>query len=132
MLINGIEMNKQDTGRPQWSNWGGLNDVVRNQELTTGLAPSAYTFGGVLGTTNINTRASQYRRGGRITYSSSNRSYTNRVMASYASGLMEDGWAYTIMAGRRWGDEGFQDGTLYDANSMYLSVEKKINEETAF
>ncbi|WP_336067842.1 carboxypeptidase regulatory-like domain-containing protein [Mesoflavibacter sp. CH_XMU1404-2] len=129
VLINGIEMNKQDTGRPQWSNWGGLNDVVRNQELTTGLAPSAYTFGGVLGTTNINTRASQYRRGGRITYSSSNRSYTNRVMASYASGLMEDGWAYTIMAGRRWGDEGFQDGTLYDANSFFASVEKKINDK---
>ncbi len=129
VLINGIEMNKQDTGRPQWSNWGGLNDVVRNQELTTGLAPSAYTFGGVLGTTNINTRASQYRRGGRITYSSSNRSYTNRMMASYASGLMEDGWAYTIMAGRRWGDEGFQDGTLYDANSFFASVEKKINDK---
>ena len=129
VLINGIEMNKQDTGRPQWSNWGGLNDVVRNQELTTGLAPSAYTFGGVLGTTNINTRASQYREGGRITYSSSNRSYTNRLMASYASGLMEDGWAYTIMAGRRWGEEGFQDGTLYDANSFFASVEKKINDK---
>ena len=132
VLINGIEMNKQDTGRPQWSNWGGLNDVVRNQELTTGLAPSAYTCGGVLGTTNINTRASQYRRGGRITYSASNRSYTNRVMASYASGLMEDGWAYTIMAGRRWGDEGFQDGTLYDANSFFASVEKKINDKHSF
>jgi len=69
VLINGIEMNKLYNGRPQWSNWGGLNDVVRNQELTTGLTPSAYNFGGVLGTTNINTRASSYREGGRVTYS---------------------------------------------------------------
>ncbi len=129
VLVNGIEMNKFDTGRPQWSNWGGLNDVMRNQEFTSGLTPSAYNFGGVLGTTNINTRASNYREGGRVTYSSSNRSYTNRLMASYASGLMEDGWAYTIMAGRRWGNEGFQDGTLYDSNSFFASVEKKINDK---
>ncbi|MFD2551291.1 carboxypeptidase regulatory-like domain-containing protein [Bizionia sediminis] len=128
VLINGIEMNKLYDGRPQWSDWGGLNDVLRNQELTTGLAPSAYTFGGVLGTTNMNVRASQYREGGRVTYSSSNRSYTNRVMASYASGLLEGGWSYAIMGGRRWGKEGFQDGTLYDANSFFVAVEKKIND----
>ncbi len=128
VLINGIEMNKAFNGRPQWSNWGGLNDVVRNQELTNGLSASDYTFGGILGTTNINTRASQYREGGRVTYSSSDRSYTNRIIATYSSGLLESGWAYTISAGRRWGDEGFNDGTFYDANSLFLSVEKQLND----
>ena len=127
VLINGVRMNKAFNGRPQWSNWGGLNDVIRNQELTNGLAASDYTFGGVLGTTNINARASKYRKGGRVTYSSSNRSYTNRVMATYASGLLNNGWAYTVSAGRRWGNEGFNDGTFYDANSLFLSVEKRIN-----
>src|SRR5690554_6716347 len=129
VLINGIEMNKLYDGRPQWSDWGGLNDVLRNQELTTGLQPSNYNFGGVLGTTNMIVRASQYREGGRVTYSSSNRSYTNRVMASYASGLLDGGWAFTFMAGRRWGNEGYQDATLYDANSFFASVEKVINEK---
>ncbi len=129
ILINGIEMNKMFNGRPQWSNWGGLNDVVRNQELTFGLTPSAYNFGGILGTTNINVRASQYRQGGRLTYSSSNRSYTNRLMAYYASGLMKNGWAYTVSIGRRWGNEGYQDATLYDSNSFFLSVEKQINDK---
>ncbi|MFC0603616.1 carboxypeptidase regulatory-like domain-containing protein [Winogradskyella pulchriflava] len=129
VLINGIEMNKVYNGRPQWSNWGGLNDMVRNQVLTSGLTPSEYNFGGVLGTTNIITRASSYRKGGRVTYSSSNRSYTNRIMASYASGLLEGGWSYAFMASRRWGDEGYQDATLYDANSFFASVEKKINEK---
>jgi|TARA_Y100000385_G_scaffold291268_1_gene368216 hypothetical protein len=128
VLMNGIEMNKVYDGRPQWSNWGGLNDVLRNQELTTGLSASAYNFGGILGTTNINLRASEYRRGGRVTYSSSNRSYTNRVMATYASGLVEGGWSYAFSLGRRWGDEGFQNGTFYDANSFFVSVEKKIND----
>ncbi len=29
--LNGVIMNKFQTGRPQWSDWGGLNDVIRNQ-----------------------------------------------------------------------------------------------------
>ncbi len=128
VLMNGIEMNKMFDGRPQWSNWGGLNDVIRSQELSVGLAPSIYTFGGILGTTNINLRASNYRSGGRVTYSSSNRSYTNRLMTTYASGMLDGGWAYAFTLGRRWGDEGFQDGTFYDANSFFVSVEKKIND----
>lgn len=129
VLMNGIEMNKISDGRPQWSNWGGLNDVLRGQELSMGLAPSSYNFGGLLGSTNINLRASSYRSGGRITYSSSNRSYTNRLMATYASGQLDGGWAYAFSLGRRWGNEGFQDGTFYDANSFFVSVEKKINDK---
>ncbi len=129
VLINGISMNKHYSGRPQWSNWGGLNDVMRNQELTSGLSPSNYNFGGVLGSANINVRASKARAGKRITYSSSNRSYTNRLMATYASGLLENNWAYVISLGRRWGDEGYQDATIYDANSFFLSVEKRLNEK---
>ncbi len=129
ILINGIEMNKIYNGRPQWSNWGGINDVLRNQELSSGLTPSNYNFGGVLGTTNINTRASEARPGGRITYSSSNRSYTNRVMATYASGLLKNNWAYTLSVGRRWGNEGYQDATSYNSNSFFTSVEKKINDQ---
>ncbi|WP_136482034.1 carboxypeptidase regulatory-like domain-containing protein [Cognatitamlana onchidii] len=128
ILINGIEMNKAFNGRPQWSNWGGINDVLRNQELVVGLAPSSYNFGGVLGSTNINTRASLARQGGRITYSSSNRSYSNRLMATYASGLLKSNWAYTISFGARWGNEGFQEGTVYNSNSIFASVEKKVNE----
>jgi len=128
VLLNGIEMNKVYNGRPQWSNWGGLNDVLRNQELATGLSPSNYTFGGVLGATNINMRASQARKGGKVTYSSSNRSYTNRAMASYASGLSNNGWAYTVSLGRRWGNEGYLDATSYNANSFFAAVEKKLND----
>lgn len=129
VLINGVEMNKLFNGRPQWSNWGGLNDVLRNQELSVGLQASSYNFGGFLGTTNINVRASQFQSGGRVTYSSSNRSYTNRFMASYATGLMKDGWSMAFMLGRRWGNEGFQDATLYDSNSFFASIEKKFGEK---
>ena len=46
-------------------------------------------------------------------------------MASYASGLLDGGWSYAFMASRRWGNEGYQDATLYDANSFFATVEKK-------
>jgi hypothetical protein len=128
VLINGVPMQKVFNGRPQWSNWGGLNTVTRQQELISGLAPSSHGFGGVLGTTNINVRASQIRYGGTASYASSNRSYTNRFMATYASGLRPSNWAYAIALGRRWGNQGFQDATIYDANSIFFSVEKYINQ----
>nr|WP_299032492.1 TonB-dependent receptor [uncultured Tenacibaculum sp.] len=128
VLINGIEMNKLYNGRPQWSNWGGLNDVLRNQEFSNGLTPSNYAFGGVLGSTNINTRASEYSEGGRISYASSNRSYNHRLMATYSSGLLANGWAITVSGSRRAGNEGYVDGTFYDANSIFLSLEKQIND----
>ena len=58
VLMSGVKMNKVATGRPQWSDWGGLNDVLRNQEFANGLAVAEKTFGGVLGSTSIDTRAS--------------------------------------------------------------------------
>ena len=125
--INGIKMNKLYNGRPQWSNWGGLNDVLRNQELSNGSIPLKYNFGGILGSNNINIRASEYGEGGRITYSSSNRSYSNRLMATYNSGMLEKGWSYSLSIGRRWGNEGYQDAFFYDSNSAFLSVQKIFN-----
>ena len=128
VLINGIEMNKIYDGRAQWSNWGGLNDVLRNQEFSNGLAPSSFTFGGILGATNMNTRASQQRPGTRISYSSSNRSYEHRLMATHTTGISKTGWVMTFSGSRRAGNEGFNEGTSYNSYSFFASIEKKINE----
>src|SRR5690554_4527784 len=128
VLINGLEMNKLYDGRPQWSNWGGLNDAQRNQMFSMGISANEYTFGDLAGTTNIIMRASQYRKGGRISYASSNRSYRGRIMGSYNSGLLPSGWAYSVLVSRRFADEGYNEGTPYDANSFFASVEKKIND----
>ncbi len=128
VLINGLEMNKLYDGRPQWSNWGGLNDAQRNQMFSMGISANEYNFGDLAGTTNIIMRASQYRKGGRVSYASSNRSYRGRIMGSYNSGVSSNGWAYSFLVSRRFADEGFNDGTLYDANSFFASVEKILND----
>ena len=127
-MINGVMMNKIYDGRPQWSNWGGLNDATRNQEFTMGTAPSDYAFGGILGTQEINTRASIYRPGSRVSFSGTNTNYNWRTMATHASGMNKYGWAYVISASRRWAQEGYFEGTDYSANSLFVSIEKKFND----
>jgi hypothetical protein len=128
-MINGIAMNKLYDGRPQWGNWGGLNDATRNQEFTMGSGPSDYTFGGILGTQEINTRASIYRKGSRISFSGTNTNYSWRTMGTHASGMNTNGWAFVVSASRRWAQEGYFEGTDYSANSIFASVEKKFNDK---
>jgi len=125
VMINGLPMNKLYNGRPQWSNWGGLNDVLRNRELTPGIAPSDYLVGGILASTNLNTRASDYGKGGRLTFSSSDRSYNYRALVSYGTGQMKNGWSAALALGNRWGVSGYQNGTFYDAQSFFFAIEKQ-------
>ncbi|OMQ12213.1 carboxypeptidase-like regulatory domain-containing protein [[Flexibacter] sp. ATCC 35103] len=127
MMLNGMSMNKIYDGRPQWSNWGGLNDVLRNQEFSVGAAASNYTFGGILGTQQISTRASAYRKGARLTFSASNTSYNWRANGTYVSGMNSKGWAYVISAGKRLGNEGYFEGTNFNAESFFVSLEKKLS-----
>ncbi|WP_373519719.1 carboxypeptidase-like regulatory domain-containing protein [Pricia sp.] len=131
VLVNGIPMNKFYDGRPQWNNWGGLNDVTRNQQFSNGLAASEYTFGGILGNTNIDTRPSGMRPGTRLSASASNRTYAGRLMATYTSSVQKNGLAYSVSASRRWAKQGYIDGTLYDAYSVFGALEYQLNEKNS-
>ncbi len=127
VLVNGIPMNKLYDGRPQWNNWGGLNDVTKNQEFTNGISASDYNFGGILGITNIDTRPSGLRPGTRLSTSYSNRTYAGRLMATYNSGMHKNGIGYAFSASRRWAKQGYIDGTLYDSYSFFGALEYKFN-----
>ncbi len=129
VMINGISMNRVADGRPQYGVWGGLNDATRNQEFTDGSKPTDYTFGGIAGSQEINTRASTYRKGTRISFLNTNTNYSFRMMGTHVSGMNKEGWAYVLSAGRRWAENGYFDGTTYDANSFFASVEKRINDK---
>ena len=131
VMINGIVMNKIFDSRPQYSNWGGLNDATRNQEFTLGSAPSDYTFGGILGTEEINTRASIYRPGTRISVAAANTNYDGRIMGTTSSGMRKDGWAYVVSASRRFASEAYFEGTTYSSNSFFASVEKRLTKNNS-
>jgi len=128
VLINGVLMNKLYDGKPQWNNWGGLNDVQRTRELSFGISENEYAFGDLLGASNIIMRASKYRKGIQISHASSNRSYQGRTMFTYNSGLTTRNWAFSASLSYRYGQKGFIDGTGYEAPSFFGSIEKKIND----
>ncbi len=125
--LNGIPMNDLENGRVFWGAWGGLNDFVRNQDVSIGLAPVDFTFGGIGGAANIDTRASNHRVQKRFSYARTNRSYRNRLMGIYATGMRPNNWGFTVSASRRWADEGYVEGTFYDGNSLAFSVDRKFN-----
>jgi hypothetical protein len=127
VYINGIPMNQAETGRPVWAEWGGLNDAMRNQESYNGLTPAHFGVGGIAGLSNINTRPTLIPKQQKFSYASSNRSYNNRITYTYGSGLMKNNWAFAVNASKRWAEEGYVDGTWYDAWSLFLSAEKRIN-----
>ncbi len=127
VYINGIPMNQAETGRPVWSEWGGLNDAMRNQESYNGLTPAHFGIGGFSGLSNINTRPTLIPKQYKFTYAASNRSYNNRVTLTYGSGLLKNNWAFAVNASKRWAEEGYVEGTWYDAYSVFLSAEKRIN-----
>ncbi len=95
------------------------------------LVPFAFPLRGVLGSTNIMMRASEYRPGFRISSSASDRFYKGRFMATYSSGMQENGWAFTLSSSRRWAQEAYTDGTLYDAWSLFGAVEYRFNEKNS-
>ncbi|MBL0341483.1 MAG: carboxypeptidase-like regulatory domain-containing protein [Bacteroidetes bacterium] len=127
--MNGVPMTDLTTGNSMFFLWSGLNDVVRNRDNVTGLAASGFAFGGIGGSSYIDSRASKQRKQLSVSVAASNRVYENRVMATFGSGLLKGGWAISGSVTRRWSDEGYVPGTYYDGWSYYLAAEKIINSE---
>ena len=132
VLLNGVLMNRMNDGRAEWSNWGGLNDALRNQERTEGLAPSGIHMGKLGGTLNMNSLAGMYSSGLKVSLAASNRSYRSRMMATYVSPWSENGWKWNVSASGRWADEGYREGTPYQALSCLLSMDRKVKERHYF
>lgn len=127
VYLNGIMINDALNGYSPWSLWTGLNDATRNQEYTSGSKVGDYGLGGANGQTNINARASQMRKGFRFSFVNSSSAYRFRVMATYASGMLDNGWSYGFSLSTRQGSNSWVDGVYYNTWGYFGSVEKRFN-----
>lgn len=123
--INGVNFNDQLRGVFNYSSIGALNDMTRNGDAVNYSAPSAFSFGSIGGSENINMRASGYARGTKATLSYTNRNYYLRGMVTHSTGLMDNGWAFSASLGGRYSHEGAIEGTFYRNFSYALSAEKQ-------
>jgi len=128
-LMNGAPMEDLNTDRSLFNSWSGLNDMMRNRDVSFSLSPATFSFGDLAGASNIDSRASQQRKQLQVSYAISNRTYDNRVMVSYGSGILKNGWSYALSGSRRWSDEGYIPGTFYDGWSYFGSLEKQITKD---
>lgn len=130
--INSLPMNDLIRGGFSFSQLGGMTSrAFRNNTSTVGMAPSAYGFGGIIGSQNFNTITDTYAPGfnGSLSYTNSN--YNYRAMATYSSGLTSNGFAFTVSAIGRYSKEGIVPGTFYNAGGLFLSLEKVIDNKNS-
>ena len=132
VYLNGMPMNDLEDGYAAWSIWGGLNDVTRRQQSNNSLEPSFFSFGGLGGSTNISTLASDQYKQIRASFSLTNRTYRQRAMLTWSTGMLKSGWAFSFSGSRRWSDEGYIYATFYDAYSYFASIDKKVGNSHLF
>jgi len=130
VYMNGLQMNDVEMGSAFFGQWGGLNDVFRNQSVVFGLQPGEDGFGGLTGSSSINATAAAQRKQTRISYSLSNRTYRNRLMVTHSTGMMQNGWAISVSGSKRWANEGYIPGTFYDGYSYYLGISRKLGKKS--
>ncbi len=126
LFLNGVPMNDLEEGGVFYNAWSGLNDVFRGRTVSLGLAPNESNFGGLGLNTTLDASASNQRRGTRLTYTATNRSYRNRLMLTHSSGLMKNGWAWSVSLSKRWAQQGPIKGTFYDAYGYFGAIEKRF------
>ena len=126
VMVNGVPVNDMEWGGVYWSNWAGLSDVTRSMQTQRGLGASKVSSPSVGGTINIVTRTTDQKKGGSVSYGVGNDGLNN-VSFNVSSGLTKSGWAFTLLAGKRWGD-GYIQGTEFEGYNWFLNVSKQLGD----
>lgn len=127
--IEGLNFNSQERGNFNYSAMGGLNDASRYKEVLNPIEATNFTFGGLAQSTNYLMGASRYAQGWKVGAAGTNRNYKARVNATYASGVMANGWAVIAQLAYRFSpyidNKGIiGEGIKYYSLGYFLSAEK--------
>lgn len=128
VYLSGIRMNDAITGYSPYSLWSGLNEAMRSKETTIGNEVSDGGYGGYNGVTNIHANPSAVRKGWRFSALSNSALYRLRLMATYASGELDNGWSYAFNVSARVGGNDWVKGVYYRNFAYYAGVEKKFGD----
>ena len=129
VYLSGVRMNDAITGYSPFSLWSGLNEAMRSKETTVGNEASDYGHGGYNGVTNIHAMPSSVRTGWRFSALTNSALYRLRLMATYASGELDNGWSYAFNVSARIGGNDWVKGVYYRNFAYYAGVEKKFGDD---
>ena len=128
VYLAGIRLNDAVTGYTPWSLWSGLNEATRDKETTSGVGAADYGVGGYNGITNITGTASSMRKGWRFSVLSNSAMYRLRLMGSYATGEMDNGWSFAANVSVRAGGNDWIQGVYYRSIAYWAGAEKNWND----
>lgn len=128
VYLAGVPMNDAITGYSPFSLWSGLNEAMRSKDSTLGLEMSDFGNGGYNGVTNITAVPSAVRTGWRFSVLSNSALYRLRLMATYSSGELDNGWSYAFNASARLGGNDWVKGVYYRNFALYGGIGKKFDD----
>lgn len=128
--IEGISFNSAERGQFNFSAMGGLNDATRYREVVEGIESNNFTFGSLGKSTNYLQSATNYAQGWKVGLAGTNRNYKGAARATYASGLLDNGWAFAAQLAWRYSPyidvKGrIGEGITYNSVGYFLTAEKQ-------
>ncbi len=126
VLINGVPVNGMENGKVYWSNWSGLSDVTRSQQVQRGLGASKVAVPSVGGTINVLTKSTDAKKGGTFSYGMGNDGMRKQSLM-VSTGLMDNGWAVTFLGSHAEAD-GWAKSTDFEGWTYFLAIGKQIND----
>ncbi|WP_318343702.1 TonB-dependent receptor [Flagellimonas baculiformis] len=130
VMINGVPVNDMENGIVYWSNWAGLSDVTSAMQVQRGLGSSKLAISSVGGTINVVTKTADRKEGGAISTSIGNNNYI-KTLASYNTGIMDNGLSASLLLSRTAGD-GYADGTSFEGYNYFFALGYNPNDDHSF
>lgn len=124
VLLSGVKLNDAITGYSPYSLWSGLNEATRAKETYLGVESSEYGIGRYNGITNILGNPASVRPGWRFSALTNSALYRLRLMGTYASGRLDNGWSFAFNVSARVGGNDWVKGVFYRSFAFYAGAEK--------
>lgn len=123
--MGGVAFTDWFRGAPAWNAVSGLTSV--GTEIYAADQTIPYSVGR---SEDRHILPWQQSRGGKLTFSTSDRSYNFRGTAGYnSSENVTNGWGYSLFAGRSWGRSYAIDGVWNDSWAVFGSVSKRFGDD---
>ena len=132
--IEGLSFNSAERGQFNFSAMGGLNDATRYKEVVEGIEANNFSFGSLGQATNYLQSATNYAQGWKVGLAATNRNYKGAARATYSSGLLENGWAFTAQLAWRYSPyidiKGrIGEGISYSSVGYFFTAEKQWSKD---
>ena len=125
ILLNGIPIQGLTSGSMYWNNWMGLAEATYAVQIQKGMGSSMLADCAMGGMVNIITKTGEGLP--QWDFSTSYTQYgTEKVMLSYSTGQLKNGWSANLMLSGVYGN-GFVEASEVKSMSYLLSVSKILN-----